>query len=212
MSLLLLLLFGHQVGSDSFVTSGTIARQAPLSIGFPRCEYWSGWPFHSPGDLPNPQSKPTCPALQVDSLPLSHRGSPLSSLSYFKKTLSFLAFGPNSSEEESAGRPWQVGLVSTLEDDGAAGCRAPALPEVGVGGSGSVRVAGLPLHLSCTRWEGAGGGSGDVAWGARGRGCQVCVLSAAKPDQGPVCGASAVQRGGTTLPPSPMNPSSVPWV
>ena len=92
MSLLLLLLFGHQVGSDSFVTSGTIARQAPLSIGFPRCEYWSGWPFHSPGDLPNPQSKPTCPALQVDSLPLSHRGSPLSSLSYFKKTLSFLAF------------------------------------------------------------------------------------------------------------------------
>ena len=41
---------------------------------------------------------------------------------------------------------------------------------------------------------------------------QVCVLSAAKPDQGPVCRASAVPRGGTTLPPSPMNSSSVPRV
>ena len=80
------------------------------------------------------------------------------------------------------------------------------------GWGAQMRVAGLPLHLSHTRWEGAGGGPGAVAWGARGRGCQVCVLSVAKPDQGPVCRASAVQRGGTTLPPSPMNPSSVPRV
>ena len=34
-----------------------IARQAPLSMGFPRQEYWSGWPFPSPGDLPNPGIK-----------------------------------------------------------------------------------------------------------------------------------------------------------
>ena len=37
-----------------FATPWTIAHQAPLSMGFPRQEYWSGFPFPSPGDLPNP--------------------------------------------------------------------------------------------------------------------------------------------------------------
>ena len=40
--------------SDSFVTPWTVARQAPLSMGFPREEYWSRLPFPPPGDLPNP--------------------------------------------------------------------------------------------------------------------------------------------------------------
>ena len=40
------------------VTLGTIARKAPLSMGFSRQEYWSGLPFPSPGDLPNPGIKP----------------------------------------------------------------------------------------------------------------------------------------------------------
>ena len=44
-----------------------MARQAPLSMGFPRQEYWSGMPFPSPGDLPNPGIEPTYPALQGDS-------------------------------------------------------------------------------------------------------------------------------------------------
>jgi len=44
-------------------------------MGFPRQGYWSGFPF-SPGDLPDPGIKPTSPAWQVDSLPLSHQGSP----------------------------------------------------------------------------------------------------------------------------------------
>ena len=39
-------------------------------------EYWSGLPFSSPGDLPDPGIEPTSPALQTDSLPLSHQGSP----------------------------------------------------------------------------------------------------------------------------------------
>ena len=38
------------------------------SMEFSRPEYWSGWPFHSPGDLPNPGIKPRSPTLQVDSL------------------------------------------------------------------------------------------------------------------------------------------------
>ena len=41
----------------------TIAYQAPLSMGFSRQQYWSGLPFPSPGDLPNPGLKPMSPAL-----------------------------------------------------------------------------------------------------------------------------------------------------
>ena len=58
-----------------FVTLWTVANQAPLSMGFPRQEYWSGLPFSPPRDLPDPEIKPTSPALQVDSLLLSHQGS-----------------------------------------------------------------------------------------------------------------------------------------
>ena len=57
-------------------TPWTKAQQAPLSMGFPRQEYWSGLPFPSPGDLPYPGIEPMSPALQVDSLLLSHQGSP----------------------------------------------------------------------------------------------------------------------------------------
>ena len=44
-------------------------------MGFPRQEYWSELPFPSPGDLPDPGIKPASPALQADSLLLSHQGS-----------------------------------------------------------------------------------------------------------------------------------------
>ena len=49
--------------SDSFVTLWTAAHQAPLSMGFPRQEYWNGLPFLSSGDLPEPGVKPASPAL-----------------------------------------------------------------------------------------------------------------------------------------------------
>ena len=58
-----MLLFGHSVVSDSFVTPRTVAHQVPLSIGFFRHEYWSGLPFPSPGDLSNPGIEPTSPVL-----------------------------------------------------------------------------------------------------------------------------------------------------
>ena len=48
---------------------GLVACQAPLSMGFSRQEHWSGLPFPSPGDLPNPGNEPRSPALQADSLP-----------------------------------------------------------------------------------------------------------------------------------------------
>ena len=48
---------------ESSVTPWTVAHQAPLSMGFPRQEYWSGLSFPSQGDLPNPGIEPASPAL-----------------------------------------------------------------------------------------------------------------------------------------------------
>ena len=52
-----------------FPTLWTVAYQAPLCMGFSRQEYWSGLPFLSPGDLPDPGIEPSSPALQADALP-----------------------------------------------------------------------------------------------------------------------------------------------
>ena len=71
-----------------FATPWTVARQAPLSMGFSRPEYWSGLPCPPPGDLPDSGMEPVspvAPALHADSLPLSHRGSPRGAL-HDKKT------------------------------------------------------------------------------------------------------------------------------
>ena len=59
-----------------FATPWTVARQAPLSMGFSRQEYWSGLPFPSPGDLPNPGIKPGSPALQADASSSEPPGKP----------------------------------------------------------------------------------------------------------------------------------------
>ena len=53
------------VVSDSFATPWIVAHQVPLSMGFPRQEHWSGLPFPSPGDLPDPGIEPTSLALTV---------------------------------------------------------------------------------------------------------------------------------------------------
>ena len=52
-----------------FATPWTIAYQAPPSMGFSRQECWSGLPFPSPGDLPDPGIEPGSPTLQADALP-----------------------------------------------------------------------------------------------------------------------------------------------
>ena len=61
------------------MTPGTVARQAPLSMGFPRQGYRSGLPFPSPRDLPDPWIEPASPALAVGSLSLK----PQNNLKYF---------------------------------------------------------------------------------------------------------------------------------
>ena len=65
---------GHSVVFDS-VTPWTVACQLPLSMGFPRQEYWSRLPFPTPGDLPDPRIKPHLLHCQIDALPRSHLGS-----------------------------------------------------------------------------------------------------------------------------------------
>ena len=67
--------FSHQVVL-TLATPWTIACQAPQSMGFSRQEYWSGLPFPSPGDLPNPGIEPRSLALQADSLPAEPAGKP----------------------------------------------------------------------------------------------------------------------------------------
>ena len=57
-----------------FATPWTVAYQVPQSMGFSRQEYWSGLPFPSPGDLPDPGIEPRSPALQADALPFEPPG------------------------------------------------------------------------------------------------------------------------------------------
>ena len=78
-----------------FVTPWTVAHQAPPSMGFSRQEYWTGLPFPSPGDLPDPGIKPRSPALQADALTSEPpgksyypKGNPISISSYFPITYS----------------------------------------------------------------------------------------------------------------------------
>ena len=74
-----------------FATPWTVGHQAPLSMGFPRQEYWSELPFPSPGDLPDPGIKPISLASlhwQGDSLPLRHWEALLYCISHLFTSLS----------------------------------------------------------------------------------------------------------------------------
>ena len=60
-----------------FATPWTVSHQAPVFMEFSRQEYWSGLPFPSPGDLPDPGIEPGSPALEADALPSEPQGSPI---------------------------------------------------------------------------------------------------------------------------------------
>ena len=64
------------VVSASLQPNKTAAHQAPLSMGFSRQEYWSGFPFPTPGDRSQPGIEPGSPILQADSLPCEPPGKP----------------------------------------------------------------------------------------------------------------------------------------
>ena len=60
------------------MTPWTAAHQAPQSMEFSRQEYWSGLPFPSPGDLPNPGIEPGSPTMEADALTSEPAGKPYS--------------------------------------------------------------------------------------------------------------------------------------
>ena len=83
-----------------FATPWTVAYQAPPSMVFSKQEYWSGLPFPSPGDLPNPGIEPGSPAFQADALtseppgkPLYHSYKRLNTHNYFN--INILCIEPN---------------------------------------------------------------------------------------------------------------------
>ena len=90
-----------------FATPWTVAYQAPQSVEFSRKEYWSGLPFPSPGDLPNPGIKSGSPALQADALPSEPPGDPGS------------IPGSGRSPGEGNGNPLQYSYLENPMDGGA---------------------------------------------------------------------------------------------
>ena len=87
-----------------FETPWTVACQAPLSVEFPRQEYWRGLPFPSPGYVPDPGIEPESPALQADSLLLNLQGSP--SKDAYVLIFNTLLFSPRS--EKCQPEAWEL--------------------------------------------------------------------------------------------------------
>ena len=88
------------------VTPWTEHHQAPLSLGFSRQEYWSGEPFSSLGDLPNPGIEFTSPELAGEFLTMSHQGSPHGILNFF--LLSTYDFLPCQCKNYSLSYEWKL--------------------------------------------------------------------------------------------------------
>ena len=106
-----------------FATPWTGAHQAPLSVEFSRQEYWSGLPFPSPGDLPDPGIKPISPALQADSLPSEPTGKPIN-VRGIPQSLCQSKFPPHASKMPScleAGNYWEALLygIHSLKGESA---------------------------------------------------------------------------------------------
>ena len=92
-----LLLLSHFSCVQLYATPWTIDHQSPLFMEFSKQEYQSGWPCPPTGDLSNPGIEPGSPALQADSLPLSHQGSRQSFILHC-----FCTIGANASTEKKA--------------------------------------------------------------------------------------------------------------
>ena len=149
-------------------------HQDPLSMGFPRQEYWSGLPFPSPEDLPNSEIKPPSPVLEVDSFPLSQHPPDLELLMHSEGDQPWDFFGRNDAEAETpvlwpphakswligkdsdAGRDWGQEEKGTTEDEMAGwrhwldGRESQWTPGIGVGRE--VWRAGIQGVAKSQRW------------------------------------------------------------
>ena len=137
----------ERVVSDSFATPWTVTRQAPLSMGFPGQDYWSGLPPPSPGDLSNPGIESVSPELQVDSSPLSHQGSP------YANTLTVLYTGFEhlwrlASAEGSGANPLMTPRMNVISKSSCGFCTFK--PNVNLNGKALVcKQAGKVNYLIC---------------------------------------------------------------
>ena len=118
-------------------------------MGFSRQEHWSGLPFPSPGDLPNPGIKPRSPALQVDSFLLRHQGSPV-----FKKSLTkgnsseaTLLWGERETHRERPARGWPSPSLTRLVVGPGWGAVGPRKDPALGGGAGA--EGGLCVCTAC---------------------------------------------------------------
>ena len=95
-----------------FATGWTVAYQASLSMGFSRQEYWSGLPFPSPGDLPDPGIEPGSPTPEADALtsepPGKWKGWDNFTLVPLKKYLVLGGRWEGGSEWGTRVPPWQI--------------------------------------------------------------------------------------------------------
>ena len=93
---------------DSFETAWTVARQAPLSMGFPRQKCWSGLSFSSPGDLPDPEIEPRSPVLadRPPGKPIDMLETPIYLGETMKGSMSEIQYNeinlPNGQSEETS--------------------------------------------------------------------------------------------------------------
>ena len=127
------LLFSYSVVSNSLVTPRTVAHQAPLSMGCPRQEYWTGLPFPSPGDLSDPGIEPRSPALAGRFFTAETPGNP-----HIAQYLLFHCQTPN---------PWPHDILSFLE---AVVCLSPTSSRVCFFSGAVLKLftGGFPLSMS----------------------------------------------------------------
>ena len=91
------------------MTPWTVAHWAPLSMGFPRQEYWSGLPFPSLGDLPGPGIEPASPALAGEFFTWEPLGKPIPPLCLFLIKHQYVKLDAGNQEKKSTGQE-QVSL------------------------------------------------------------------------------------------------------
>ena len=146
-----------------FATPWTVAHQVPLSMGFSRHKYWSGLPFPSPGDLPDPGIESACPSspvLQADSFTIELPGKSQHLFRQMQKRLLLTCKfqdGFTCTATSPPFRRWN--LPDTGEAFPPPG-GLTALTHLGVLQFGSISPG--PLNVSSQRWLAVGRGGGET--------------------------------------------------
>ena len=138
-----------------FATPWTVAHQAPLSMGFSRQESWSGLPFPTPGDHPNPEIKPRSPSLQADSLPFEPSGR------WHRCKFPFITCMTLTDRATIPGYLlWQLAHAFSVH---TSHCTSYFLNTIRSYFTGDMKHSGLPDSLTLAQWsQAAGAGEGGL--------------------------------------------------